>query len=92
MKIQLAFSATAYDLYYLQRLRLQNNSGKIAGAVTDLQHNPLPGATVTLDRPGDTTTRQIRLADKNGAFVFDHLAMGVYRLVVSHIGFNKIRR
>jgi len=65
----------------------QNSWGSVKGAICDVQRNPLPGATVTLNSLKDTTSKQILAADKNGLFRFDHLSPGFYSLRVTHIGF-----
>src|ERR1700761_7206198 len=69
-------------------VKAQPGAGQISGQVVDKQSKSLPGATIILALKADTTVKQIRIADKNGVFVFDKLANGTYLLKVSNIGFH----
>ena len=88
MKVRLVFLLVLAALTS-HKSHAQNSAGKIAGVITDLQHNPLRGATAVLYLLSDTASKQTRIADKSGAFLFDHLPTGIYWLAVSCIGFKK---
>ncbi len=69
----------------------QTGIGQITGVIRDVQNTTLAATTVILQNEGDTTTKTIRTADTNGAFVFDHLLNGVYRITCNYIGFQTYR-
>lgn len=71
--------------------RAQNDAGKISGVVADLQNKALSGAAITLMSLKDSTQKQTRIADKNGAFVFDKLENGTYMILITNIGFQLYR-
>lgn len=64
---------------------------QISGVIRDGQNKALAGATVILQNEGDTTSKTNRVSDVNGAFAFDHLSNGVYRIGCTHIGFQTYR-
>jgi len=59
------------------------HSGKISGTVN------VPHATLSLLRAKDSAIAKLALADKDGAFVFENLPDGAYRVSVTSVGFAK---
>ena len=64
-------------------------SAVIAGTVVDSSGGVIPGATVALDRAGKTIASKI--TDANGAFKFDPVADGKYRVRASLQGFKTLQ-
>jgi len=56
----------------------------------DEKKNSLPDATVKLILLNDSSRRITKLTDRNGAFEFDRLSFGHYRIQVSFIGFQAL--
>lgn len=69
----------------------QNSAGQISGVVRDLQNKDLDGTTIVLQNEADTTARVIRVAENRGAFAFNNLGNGLYRITCSHVGFQTYR-
>lgn len=65
------------------------SAASIAGVVVDAKGVPVPGATVKLFAPA-AQTPVVDLTDEDGAFRFENLAPGAYRLVVEMEGFLKV--
>lgn len=61
-------------------------SGSFTGVVVDSLQNPLPGASINLVGPNtyQTTT------DSHGSFKFPAVEQGVYTLIISYIGYQKL--
>ena len=69
--------------------QLQAGSAELSGVVTrkgSLEDDPVAGATVTLSRTG--TTAQQRSTDPDGAYRFDDLLPGTYRLTFERAGYR----
>lgn len=69
--------------------QLQAGSAELSGVVTrkgSLEDDPVAGATVTLSRTG--TTAQQRSTDSDGAYRFDDLLPGTYRLTFERAGYR----
>src|SRR5687767_6917015 len=65
------------------------NTGTVSGVVTDSLQRPLEGATVLLvTGPKDAPVKSA-LSDDKGAFVFEKIQFGTYKLVISMTGFSK---
>jgi hypothetical protein len=61
--------------------------GSISGTVTDVNHNIIPGATVTLQSPLTGDERSMISSD-NGSYTFDNLRPGAtYQVTISAAGF-----
>jgi len=72
--------------------RAKNNGGIIIGNVLDNDNSKaIPAATVTLSKIADTTAGRTVITAKDGAFLFEQLPFGYYRLQVSMIGYNNLR-
>jgi outer membrane receptor for ferrienterochelin and colicins len=63
----------------------------IAGRVTDSAGLPVPGAIVALDNKG-TGLQRVESTDGDGAFRFDNLGSGSYRVNVALQGFAPVSR
>ncbi len=90
MKFKLFLLFSTFTFITVQS-HAQNNTGKITGKICDQQHDPLPGATVTLRNLRDTAIKQTVVAGKNGSFFFEHLPVSVYSIMVTHVGFTAYR-
>lgn len=66
----------------------QTGTSGINGTVTDPQGKPVPGAKVTITNLATNATRTMKTTDA-GAFVFDLITPGDYRLEVEARGFKK---
>lgn len=62
-------------------------TGSIAGAVTDDELRPIPGATVAV-----VETAQETKTDQAGAFTFNELAPGPYRVIAQTLGYEQAAR
>jgi hypothetical protein len=66
----------------------QSTYGAVVGVATDASGAILPGATITLTEV-QTTFARTSVADHTGAFEFQNLTQGLYRLDVMLTGFRK---
>jgi len=66
----------------------QTGTSAIGGAVTDQQGRAVPGAKVTLTNVATNARRSVE-SSSTGAYVFDLITPGDYRLEVEAKGFNK---
>src|SRR5687767_4420214 len=64
--------------------------GIVMGNVITAESKAVAGATVAIMLSNDSTKKLSLLTDKNGAFEFDNLPLGVYRLQVKALGFNTL--
>jgi hypothetical protein len=62
----------------------------VTGQLVDANKKPVAFATVLLATPTDTAMVQAMLSDAAGAFRFEGVATGTYRLVVSSVGYLKL--
>ena len=95
MKKLFAFFLLLSVLYqsYSQTANSKKDLGLIIGNVLDLQTGkPVAFATLVLYKKIDSTKKITQVADKNGAFEFEKLSFGYYRLTFTAIGFYKIVR
>ena len=67
----------------------QETTGTIGGTVTDQTAAVIPGADVTLSRPGLGADKTMQ-ADARGNFRFVNLPPGVYTLTATSQGFNRL--
>src|SRR5215204_5045618 len=65
------------------------NTGTVSGLVTDSVQRPLEGATVLLVTGAKDVPVKSALSDEKGAFVFEKIKFGTYKLVISMTGFSK---
>ncbi|MEO5590928.1 MAG: TonB-dependent receptor [Chitinophagaceae bacterium] len=68
----------------------QTNQGKIAGHVIDGNQKIIESATITLLIAKDSSVVKMGVANKEGNFEFEGIAMGKYMVAVSAVGHKKI--
>ncbi len=74
------------------RLFAQSDStGRITGHVIDEYKRPLELATVVLQRAADSVEVAAGYTESDGSFTFAKAAAGQYRLVVSVVGYRRVR-
>jgi len=66
----------------------QTGTSGINGTVSDPQGKPIPGAKVTLTNVATNAARTMKSTD-TGAYVFDLITPGAYRIDVEARGFKK---
>ncbi len=66
----------------------QTGTSAIGGTVTDQQGKAVPGAKVTLTNVATNAARSVE-SSNTGAYIFDLITPGVYRLEVEAKGFSK---
>lgn len=80
---------TLFFVFSCLHVFTQNTGGTISGKVVDSLQRPLEGATILLvTGPKDVPVKSA-LTDDNGAFVFEKIKWGAYKLIISMTGFNK---
>src|SRR6266702_2030532 len=82
------FAVLVCALLFAAPLWSQTGTSAIGGIVTDQQGRALPGAKVTLTNVATNATRSVE-STNTGAYVFDLITPGDYRLEVEAKGFNK---
>jgi hypothetical protein len=75
----MAFSVTTFA---------QQGTATVRGTVTDPQGNVVTGASVTLTNLGTTATRNTNTSD-SGAFAFEFVTVGDYKIEIEAAGFKK---
>ena len=70
----------------------QVQTGSIAGIVTDSSNAVMPGVTVTLSGDKLIGGAQVQTTDASGAYRFDRLPPGAYRLKFELQGFRSVDR
>lgn len=68
----------------------QNGTGMVSGVVKDERNLLLPGATVNLRSWPDTSFSRMAVTDRTGAFQFDRLSFGTYRVQISYSGMQTL--
>jgi hypothetical protein len=76
-----------FVLVFANQLFSQTGTSTIRGTVTDPQGRVVPGASVTLTNQETSATRSMKSGDA-GAFVFDLITPGEYRVQVEAKGFK----
>jgi outer membrane receptor protein involved in Fe transport len=66
-------------------------TGKISGLVMGEGGQPLENATVSLMKSTDTVVLKFAVAGKTGAFEFERLPFGIYRVSISAMGYQNRR-
>jgi hypothetical protein len=68
------------------------NIGIITGVVMDADNiKPVAGASIVLSRISDAAISFTNITVKDGAFLFEHLPFGYYKLQVSFSGFSNLK-
>ncbi|HVF96935.1 MAG TPA: TonB-dependent receptor, partial [Flavisolibacter sp.] len=60
----------------------------ISGVAKDDAGTPLSGATITLVKAKDTAVVKLAVATSSGAYSFNGIKEGDYRISISHVGYN----
>ena len=66
-----------------------NGQGKIQGTVYEKTNVPASFATIALVNKKDSSIVKGRVADENGAFMFEKVSSGNYLIAITHMGFKK---
>src|SRR2546430_6466673 len=82
------FAVLASVLFFASTLQSQTGTSAISGIVSDQQGKGLPGAKVTITNIATNPTRSVE-STNTGAYTFDLIAPGDYRLEVEARGFSK---
>ena len=69
----------------------QTLATKLSGQVTNQSNDPIVGATVSLVNAKDSTAIMTAITDSKGHFSIGQIAKGVYRILISYIGFGRFR-
>lgn len=64
------------------------NAQTISGVAKDDAGTPLSGATVALVKAKDTAVVKLAVAGGNGAYAFNSIEQGDYRIMISNVGYN----
>jgi len=64
------------------------NAQTISGTAKDDTGTPLSGATVALVKAKDTAVVKLAVASGNGAYSFNNIEQGDYRIMISNVGYN----
>ena len=69
-----------------------NHPGIIIGNILDAENSkPIPSVTVTLNHSSDSTFSRTTISAKDGAFLFEQLPYGYYRLQLSAVGYTALK-
>jgi hypothetical protein len=69
-------------------ISLASNAQQVFGIAKDADGKPLNGATVSLLKDTGRTALKYTSTKQNGAYEFDNVAEGKYRISASHVGFT----
>ncbi len=83
-----SFAVLVCTLFCASMLQSQTGTSAISGIVSDQQGKGVPGAKVTITNIATNATRSVE-STNTGAYVFDLIAPGDYRLEVEAKGFSK---
>src|SRR5207248_5749637 len=75
-------------IFFASTLQSQTGTSAISGIVSDQQGKGVPGAKVTITNIATNATRSVE-STNTGAYTFDLIAPGDYRLEVEARGFSK---
>jgi TonB-dependent receptor len=76
-------AAVFVSFLWIHPIDAQERKGSITGHVTDINHDPLVGARVTLEPLGNSTA-----TDAQGQFTIADLLPNKYTLTISYVGFK----
>ncbi len=82
------FAVLVCTLFFASMLQSQTGTSAISGIVSDQQGKGVPSAKVTITNIATNATRSVE-STNTGAYVFDLIAPGDYRLEVEAKGFSK---
>jgi outer membrane receptor protein involved in Fe transport len=92
MKLLHRILITAFCVLLAPGVWAQGQTGSITGVVTDTSNAILPGATVSLSGDKLIGGVQIQTTDASGAYRFDRLPPGTYRIKFELQGFKTVDR
>ena len=75
---------------FLLSFAQDSNTGTLGAGIVDEASKPLADATVELVSLTDSIDKRIALTDKNGAFLFQQIHFGYYKLRVSYTGLQPL--
>ena len=84
----LRLAAALSALAFAAALPAQINTAAVVGSVTDPSGAVVPQATVTIENTA-TQARRTTLTDSGGAYSFQFLPIGMYRMTVEATGFKR---
>src|SRR2546423_12517979 len=76
-------------LLLAQLTALSVNAQKVAGFAKDDQGGPVNAVTISLIRAKDSAVVKLAVSKENGAYVFEGIKDGQYRVSATHIGYSK---
>ena len=82
------FAVLVCTLFFASMLQSQTGTSAISGIVSDQQGKGVPSAKVTITNIATNATRSVE-STNTGAYIFDLIAPGDYRLEVEAKGFSK---
>ncbi|HEX4849765.1 MAG TPA: TonB-dependent receptor, partial [Puia sp.] len=74
-------------LFCLIKNANSQSTGNIKGSITDNGKTPLPHVNIILDKTNFHTT-----TDDKGEYIINKVPTGSYRLIISHVGYQSIKR
>ncbi|PWT71522.1 MAG: TonB-dependent receptor, partial [Bacteroidetes bacterium] len=76
-----------FMLFCLTENAHSQSTGNIKGSITDNGKSPLPQVNIILDKTKFSTT-----TNANGEYVISNIPSGSYRIIISHIGYQSVKR
>lgn len=77
--------------YNYAQIKSQNYFGLIIGNIIEANSlKAIPDASIFLTSKSDSLIQFKRISDKNGNFEFDKIPLGLYKIAISHVGFQKL--
>lgn len=80
---------TLIAMFPLALAALAQEGGRIAGSIIDGNQKTVESATIALMKAADSSTVKFSVADKDGKFQFEAIAVGQYFVSVSAVGHEK---
>jgi Fe(3+) dicitrate transport protein len=74
-------------LFCLTKNAIAQSTGTIKGSIRDNGKSPLPQVNIALDKTNFNTT-----TNSQGEYVINNIPPGSYRIIISHIGYQSIKR
>lgn len=76
-------------LFVVSLTSIYAQTGQISGTVLSANQKDMEGAVVSLLKAADSSVVKTTLAEANGAFAFVALKNNIFRVMISHIGYQK---
>jgi len=77
-------------LFFATIITLASNAQQISGFAKDADGKPLNGATVSLLKDTGRAIVKYTVTKDNGAYLFENVKSGKYRVTASHVGFTPV--